>query len=110
MPWAVAALVFFLVTGAEAGPPWFTTTGKITRIGTGLTGEGLYLTLDAPTTNNGCNVKNMLFMERANKQYQETMSIALLALAQARPIDVFYDGTCHNDDVNLFAVAIRVNP
>ena len=110
MSWAVAVLMLFLVTGAEGGPPWFVTVAKLTRIGTGLSGEGLYLTVDAPTHDNPCNTKNMLFMDRANKQYQETLSIALLTFAQAWPVDVFYDGTCFGDDVRLFAIAVRTNP
>lgn len=111
MLWTIAA-VFFMTNVVEAGPPWFTTVGKIIRIGTGLVGEGLYVTLDTPThdTNTACNQSNMLFMERASTQYQETLSIVLTALAQARPIDVFYDGTCHGGAVNLFAVAVRTNP
>jgi hypothetical protein len=93
--WTIVALILFLTGSAEAGPPWFVTVGKITRIGTGLVGEGLYLTMDVPTHDNNCNTNDMLFMERANIQYQETLSIALLTLAQGRPVDVFYDGTCN---------------
>src|SRR5690349_19536569 len=105
-----AILLVTMSAGGEAGPPWFTTTGKLTRIGTGLTSEGLYLTIDVNTSNNPCNTKNMLFMPRDHLQYRQTLSIALLCMGQARPLDVFYDGTCHGDTVNLFAVAVRTNP
>jgi hypothetical protein len=99
-----------LAAGSEAGPPWYLTTGKLTRIGTGLTSEGLYLTLDVATTNNNCDNRNTLFMERDHPQYRETLSIALLSLGQARPLDVYYDGTCvAGSMVKLFAVSIRTN-
>jgi hypothetical protein len=65
---------------------------------------------DMATTNNNCNNKNTLFMEREHPQYRETLSIALLSLGQARPLDVYYDGTCWGDAVKLFAVSIHTNP
>jgi hypothetical protein len=110
MLWAIAAIAaFFITTVIDASA--FVTVGKITRIGTGFGQEGLFVTLDMPMHDNGCNSKDTLFMARENKQYQETLSIVLLALAQARPIDVLYDGTtCHGDDAVLSAVAVRTNP
>jgi len=105
-----AALLGCFAAASEAGPPWYGTTGKLTRIGTGWASEGLYLTLDMATTNNNCNNKNTLFLERDHPQYRETLSIALLSLGQARPLDVYYDGTCWGDAVKLFAVSIHTNP
>lgn len=113
IPRVVAALLFISVTGAEgaeAERQWFSTEGKITRIGTALAEDGLFLTLDVPTKNNGCKVPTILFMARTSKQYQETLSIALLSFAQARPIWVFHDGTCSGGAVSLFAVSIETNP
>jgi hypothetical protein len=105
-----ATLLGCFSAASKAGPPWYATTGKLTRIGTGWNSEGLYLTLDVDTVNNSCNGKSTLFMERDHPQYRETLSIALLSLGQARPLDVYYDGTCWGDAVKLFAVSIRTNP
>ena len=58
----VVALSFCLANIGEAGPPWFSTTGKLTRIGTGLAGEGFYLALDVVTTNNNCKLKQSLML------------------------------------------------
>jgi|SRR6516162_9840093 hypothetical protein len=94
----------------EAGPPWYQTTAKITRVGTGLVGEGFYLEVDVITQNNTCKIKQSLMLPTGSPQYQDIVSTALLALAQARPIDVFYDGSCWGDNVKLFAIAIRITP
>jgi hypothetical protein len=110
MLFLAVTLLASLSAGSEAGPPWFATTGKLTRIGTGWVSEGLYLTLDVDTANNSCNAKNTLFMERDHPQYRETLSIALLSLGQARLLDVYHDGSCWGDAVKLFAVSIRTNP
>src|SRR5262249_52267374 len=107
----VLALLLLLPVGvSKAGPPWYTTTGKLIRVGTGLQAEGLYLTLDVATTNNTCKNKQFLLFERTQPQYRETWSVALLAFAQARPIDVYYDGTCWGDAVKLAAVSLRTTP
>ena len=105
-----ASFLFGLVAASLAGPPWFATTGKLTRVGTGWGSEGLYLTLDVDTIHNSCVAKNSLFMELDHPQYRETVSIALLTLAQGRPLDVYYDGTCWGNSVKLFAVSIRTHP
>ena len=97
----------FMGTG-EAGPPWYTTTGKLTRVGTGLAGEGFYLALDVVTHDN--NVKQSLMLPAGSPQYQDIVSTALTAFAQARAVDVFYDRTCWGDNVKLFAIAIRTTP
>jgi hypothetical protein len=51
----------FMGTG-EAGPPWYTTTAKLTRVGTGLAGEGFYLELDVLTHDNSCRFKQSLML------------------------------------------------
>lgn len=106
----VFGLFSSVVAGSEAGPPFFTTTGKLVRIGTGWASEGFYLNLDVDTANNNCKAKNFLFMERDHPQYRGTVSIALLSMAQARPLDVYHDGSCWGDAVKLFAVSIRTTP
>lgn len=75
----VFGLFSSVVAGSEAGPPFFTTTGKLVRIGTGWASEGFYLNLDVDTANNNCKAKNFLFMERDHPQYRGTVSIALLS-------------------------------
>jgi hypothetical protein len=89
---------------------FFVTTGKLVRVGTGWASEGFYLTLDVDTANNNCKSKSSLFIDRGHPQYRETVSIALLSLAQARPIDVYHDGSCYGDVVKLFAVSIHTTP
>ncbi len=89
---------------------FFMTTGKLLRLGTGWASEGFYLTLDVDTANNICKTKSFLFIDRGHPQYRETVSIALLSLAQARPIDVYHDGSCYGDAVKLFAVSIHTTP
>lgn len=89
---------------------FFVTFGKLVRVGTGWASEGLYLTLDVDTANNNCTAKSSLFMDRNNPQYRETVSIALLSLAQARPIGVYHDGSCYGPAVKLFAVSIQTTP
>ena len=106
----VVVLSFCLTNVGEAGPPWFSTTGKLTRIGTGLAGEGFYLALDVVTTNNSCKLKQSLMLPSGSPQYQDIVSVSLVAFSQARPVDVFYDGTCWGDNVKLFAIAIRTGP
>lgn len=106
----VAVFLSSLTVGSLAGPPFYATTGKLTRVGTGWASEGLYLTLDVDTSNNSCHFKNTLFMERDHPQYRETVSIALLTLAQARPLDVYHDGSCWGTAVKLFAVSVRTHP
>ena len=90
--------------------PYFLTVGKLMRVGTGLAGDGIFLTLDVDTTNNTCQIKSGLHMDRTHPQYRETVSIALLALAQARPIEVYHFGDCwpvpSGQLVNLSAIAI----
>lgn len=102
-----------LAATSAAGPPWFVTVGKITRVGTGYTGEGLYVTLDVPMQNAapGCAQARTAFMPADATQYRETNAIVMLALAQARPISLFYDTTCHDPvAVVLAAVAIEIAP
>ena len=89
---------------------FFVTFGKLVRVGTGWSSEGLYLTLDVDTANNNCTAKSSLFMDRNNPQYRETVSIALLSFAQARPIGVYHDGSCYGSAVKLFAVSIQTTP
>jgi hypothetical protein len=107
-----ASVVFVLGLSnvGEAGPPWYTTTGKLTRVGTGLTGEGFYLELDVLTHDNSCKFPQSLLLPAGSPQYQDIVSSAQLAFAQARPLDVFYDGSCWGDNVKLFAIAIRSSP
>jgi hypothetical protein len=99
-----------LVNVLGAGPPWHMTTAKLTRVGTGLAGEGFYLELDVVTHDNNCHFKQSLMLPAGSPQYQDIVSTALLAFAQARPLDVFYDGSCWGDNVKLFAIAIRATP
>ena len=106
----VLAFVLGLVNVGDAGPPWYQTTGKLTRVGTGLGGEGFYLELDVVTHDNSCKFKQSLMLPSGGPQYQDIVSTALMAFAQARPIDVFYDGSCWGDNVKLFAIAVRTNP
>ncbi len=106
----VLVLALPFTAPSQAGPPWFQTTAKIKRLGTGLNGEGFYIQLDVLTNNNTCNHKDSLLLTAGHKQFQETVSILLLAFSQSRPIDVFYDGSCWGDNVQLFAVAIRNSP
>jgi hypothetical protein len=103
-------LLLCMVGVSEAGPPWFQTTAKLTRIGTGLAGEGFYLQLDVLTHDNACHFKDSLMLPTGSPQYQDIVSTALVAFAQARPLDVFYDGSCWGDNVKLFAIAIRTIP
>jgi hypothetical protein len=103
-------LAFAFMSTGEAGPPWFQTTGKLTRVGTGLAGEGFYLALDVVTHDNTCKLKQSLMLPAGSPQYQDIVSTALTAFAQARAVDVFYDGTCWGDNVKLFAIAIRTTP
>jgi hypothetical protein len=107
---ATIVLAFTFNSSSQAGPPWFETTAKIKRLGTGLNGEGLYVQLDVLTNNNTCNHKDSLLLTTGHQQFQETVSILLLAFSQSRPIDVFYDGSCWGDNVQLFAAAIRNSP
>jgi hypothetical protein len=115
MPIAMISVVLVALAGSIDGAAaqtrqHFETTGKLLRVGTGLEADGLFLTLDVNTTNNTCTNKSGLFMDRANPQYRETVSIALLSLAQARPIDVYYYGDCYGQLVKLYAVAIHTGP
>lgn len=99
-----------LATMAAAVHADFTTTGKLVRVGTGWASEGFYLTLDVATANNNCKTKSILFIDRSHPQYRETVSIALLSLAQARPIDVYHNGSCSGGAVTLTAVSIHTAP
>jgi hypothetical protein len=90
------------------------TAGQITYIGTGWNNEGLYIGIDM-ATNAPCTNKQSLFMPRDHPQYKETQAIALLALAQARPIEVSYkvdvrENSCWGDNVLLIAIGLRIKP
>ena len=109
-----AILLTCLAAGSEAQLtpvflPLSESVGKLIRIGTSGA-EGLFLTLDVDTTNNSCSNKDMLFMARDHPQYRETLSIALLSLAQARPLKVRYDRSCLADAVKLYDVSVSTNP
>jgi hypothetical protein len=110
MPLVGVLVALSLMNVVEAGPPWYQTTGKLTRVGTGLAGEGFYLELDVLTHDNSCKFPQSLMLPTGSPQYQDIISTALLAFAQARPLDVFYDGSCWGDNVKLFAIAIRTTP
>ena len=59
----------------------------------------------------GCAQARTAFMPADATQYRETNAIVMLALAQARPISLFYDTTCHDPvAVVLAAVAIEIAP
>jgi hypothetical protein len=108
-----ALLLLGLVGGSAAGPPFFATRGKLTRVGTGWAGEGLYLTLDVvmQDAKPPCVGARSAFMALAAPQYRETNAIVLLALAQARPITVYYDDGCWGTEtVKLAAVSIETAP
>lgn len=107
-----AALLLCLTGESTSGPPWFTTTGKLTRIGTGLLDEGVYLTLDVTLQDakGACAGATAAFMPREAPQYREVYATALLALSQARPIDLYYDDTCWGNAAKLAAVSLRPNP
>ena len=110
----LGAMVLLAMVGAsEAGPPFYATRGKLTRVGTGWAGEGLYLTLDVvmQDAKPPCVNARSAFMAIAAPQYRETNAIVLLALAQARPITVYYDAGCWgNETVKLAAVSIETTP
>jgi hypothetical protein len=60
--------------------PYFLTVGKLMRVGTGLAGDGIFLTLDVDTTNNTCQIKSGLHMDRTHPQYRETCRLLCLPL------------------------------
>jgi hypothetical protein len=98
-----------LVVGSSEAAGPFRTVGKVTRVGTGLSGEGLYVTLDVKMQNalGGCKDADTAFLPTTAIQYRETNAIVLLSIAQARPLTVFYDDTCHGPQVVLRAAAIE---
>jgi hypothetical protein len=80
--------------------------GHLTRIGTGVGGEGLYLTLDQPTSP-ACS-SGMLFMPTSAAQYKETYATALAAFFQGIPITVYYSPTCNG--ANIWFDAVSISP
>ena len=80
------------------------TTGHLVRIGTGWGGEGLYLTLDQPTTP-ACS-SGMLFMPTTAAQYKETYAMALEALSLGLAITVYYTPTCNGASMSIDAVSV----
>ena len=77
-------------------------TGNITRIGTGWNGDGLYLSINQSITTS-CPGSYMIFMPVSAPQYRETVSIALSAQAQNKPITIYYDNaTCPRGDIPTF--------
>lgn len=91
---------------------------KLTRVGTGLNSEGIYLDVDLErglpmTVLEACQSPKSLVMGVANPQYKDVLSIALVAIAQARPVEITYvNNSCspNGGKIVLRAVALRTGP
>jgi hypothetical protein len=104
-----ACWIISLITASDAHATTYnSTTGLVTRIGTGLPGtEGLYLTLDQPTSP-VCSL-GMLFMSPSAVQYWETASTSIFAQSKGKAVTVWYTPNCDSYGL-LDIVAISVGP
>lgn len=84
------------------------TSGMLLRIGTGVAGEGLYLTIDQPTTP-VCS-SGMLFMPTSAPQYKETYATAVVAFSLGKPIVVSYSPNCIQNGTLIGIDAISIGP
>ena len=84
------------------------TSGMLLRIGTGTAGEGLYLTIDQPTTP-VCS-SGMLFMPTSAPQYKETYATALVAYSEGKPITIYYSPSCIDNGSLIGIDAISIAP
>jgi hypothetical protein len=87
----VSALAW-LCLASVADATTVTVTGDITRIGTGVGGEGLYVTIGGLTSGDApfCSA-GFLFMPTTAAQYKDTVAIVIAVRAQGAPITVYYD-------------------
>ena len=89
------------------------TTGKLTYVGTGVSGEGLYVIINV-ALGGGCTGGGLgqgaAFMATSAPQYKETFSTMLLALAQGKAITLTYaSGNCASSKVQIMD-AVSVGP
>lgn len=97
-----AMIAIAVSTSADANPS--STTGTLTVIQTGWSGEGVYMTI-TPAPSPACNGK--LFMPTSAIQYKENLSLAMLAYAQGLTITIYYSPTCDaNGNVNFVSLSI----
>ena len=112
-----AFVVFALPGYALTADTFGQTVAKLTRVGTGLNSEGVYLDVDVElpmfASTLRCQSPKSLVMTVANPQYKDVLSIALVAIAQARPVEITYvDNSCSPNagKIVLRAIALRTGP
>lgn len=87
---------------ADANPN--STSGKLTSIQTGWSGEGIYMTM-TPAPSPACNGR--VFMATSAIQYKENLSLAMLAYAQGLSITIYYNTACDGyGNVNFVSLSI----
>jgi hypothetical protein len=82
-------LALAVPTEADANPNF--TTGTLTAIQSGWSGEGIYMIV-APAPSPACNGR--ICMPTSAIQYKENLSLAMLALSQSLPVTIYYSATC----------------
>ena len=109
--YAAAVLVTLVSTGSRVRADTYAMTSPvyIVRISNGDGQEGIYIDVDKETSAN-CGTKKRLFIDKSVAQLREMLSMALLAFAQSRPIEVHYlTDSCDLTDgsgVKLRAIAL----
>jgi hypothetical protein len=103
----------FLVAGslllaAIANATDVATAGKPLYVGTGISGEGLYVSIDQ-RLNSPCKSTNV-FMATNAPQYKETFSMLLLALSEGKAITLYYDNVICTGGGNPVLLAVSVGP
>jgi hypothetical protein len=103
----------FLVAGslllaAIANAADVATAGKPLYVGTGINGEGLYVSIDQ-RLNSPCKSTNV-FMATNAPQYKETFSMVLLALSEGKAITLYYDNVICTGGGNPVLLAVSVGP
>ena len=93
--WRLAAVMLCALAAqpSSAADTFGQAVRKLTRIGTGLNSEGIYLDVDLPmelAANTACPNPKRLGMAMGNAQSKDVLSIALVAMAQSRPIELTY--------------------
>ena len=103
----IAISFFALQTAAQASPT--STAGVLTFVGTGLSGEGLYVGINQALSST-CP-STYAFIAITAPQYKETVSTVLLASAQGKAITLYYDnaGSCTSNG-NAVLLAVSIGP
>jgi hypothetical protein len=102
-------LVASLAFSAGANATHVQSQGELTYVGTGGSGQGLYVAITGPLAalTSSCTGPYLLMATNAT-QYHEAFSLALTAMSHGIPVVVTYDNATCSPDGNAVLEAIAM--